>query len=148
MKNITINQLKELFSSDNYNSQFDETNWEFQAHEYYKEYRTEEGEDETKTVFESWRAGYVTIASKTYPTITIEFAYQANGGQNSYIEAHDFEVEIKDITNLSFNFVDEDGDATTLRVHDLDFLDDDWRNDIIANLPTAETDETNKGVSK
>ena len=141
MKNITINQLQELFSSDNYNSKIEETNSEFQAREYYKEYCTEEGEDETKAVFESWRAGYVTLTSKTEPTITIEFAYQANGGQNSYIEAHDFEVEIMDITNLSFNFVDEDGDATTLRVNDLDFLDDDWRNDIIANLPTAETDE-------
>ena len=135
MKNITINQLQELFSSDNYNSKSEETNSEFQAHEYHKEYRTEDGE--TKTVFESWRAGYVTLTSKTDPTITIEFAYQANGGQNSYIDAHDFEVEIMDITQASFNFVDEDGDATTLRVHDLDFLDDDWRNDIIANLPTA-----------
>ena len=141
MKNITINQLKELFSSDNYKSKFEETNSEFQAHEYHKEYRTEEGEGETKTVFESWRAGYVTLTSKTDPTITIEFAYQANGGQDSYIAAHDFEVEIKNITNFSFKLVDEDGDSTTLRANDLDFLDDDWRNDIIANLPTAETDE-------
>ena len=143
MKRITLEQLQELFASDNYNSKIEETNSEFQAHEYHKEYRTEEGEDETKTVFESWRAGYVTLTSKTDPTITIEFAYKANGGQNSYTEAHDFEVEIEDITNLSFKLVDEDGDATTLRVQDLDFLNDDLKIDIIANLPTAEIDETN-----
>ena len=137
MKRITLEQLQELFASDNYNSKIEETNSEFQAHEYYI------GEDETKTVFESWRAGYVTLTSKTDPTITIEFAYKANGGQNSYTEAHDFEVEIEDITNLSFKLVDEDGDATTLRVQDLDFLDDDWKIDIIANLPKVETDETN-----
>ena len=137
MKRITLEQLQELFASGNYNSKIEETNSEFQAHEYHV------GEDETKTVFESWRAGYVTLTSKTDPTITIEFAYKANGGQDSYTEAHDFEVEIEDITNLSFKFVDEDGDATTLRVQDLDFLDDDWKIDIIANLPTAEIDETN-----
>ena len=141
MKNITIDQLQELFANDNYNSKFDETNYEFKLHEYHVEYKTNEGESETKTIFESWRAGYVTLTSKTDPTITIEFAYKANGGQDSYTKAHDFEVEIEDITNLSFNFVDEDGDAETLRVQDLDFLDDDWKNDIIANLPKAETDE-------
>ena len=137
MKNLTINQLQELFASDNYTSQFEETNSEFYTHEY------PVSEDETKTVFESWRAGYVTLASKADPEITIEFSYKANGGQDSYTEAHDFEVEVEDITQISFGLVDEDGDAATLRVQDLDFLDDDWKNDIIANLPVAEIDETN-----
>lgn len=143
MKNITINQLQELFAPDNYTLNFEETNYEFQPHEYHMGYETNEDEGETKTVFESWRAGYVTLTSKTDPTITIEFAYKANGGQNSYTEAHDFEVEVEDITQISFGLVDEDGDATTLRVQDLDFLDDGWKIDIIANLPKAETDETN-----
>ena len=86
-------------------------------------------------------AGWVTLTAKANPEYTITLSYVTNGGQDTYADAFDFELVVEKIKS-SFLIIDEDGETESIKQIDLEFLDDDWKSEIIANFPTAGTDDT------
>jgi hypothetical protein len=108
MKTLTVEQ----FNSLQFSFSVDSASSEFENHPIVDGIDPETGDETYKDCFESWVAGFCTA---NYEGITITFSWIANGGQDSYQDAHDFGIEIepdsKFVVEGGMTLVDEDGDA-------------------------------------
>ena len=88
--------------------QLDGLVFDYSVKETHSNFETNRINDEIK--FDSWKFGTVKATSGD---ITIVFDYQAQGGSNSYKEAHEFEVDIhpsSEFVLTGAELIDEDGD--------------------------------------
>ena len=104
-------------------------------------------EDDERVIFESWVSGYA-VAQNLKRKIIIRFSWVANGGQDTYDDAHNFEITIDENTEFEvkgFTFVDDEGDDITVsdvRSELYDLLNGrEWSNQVFGLLPTAECEE-------
>lgn len=144
MKSMTIEQLEALFQDyDAWRYSTDKTDGNFEAHD------VPISSDEFKTTFESWQAGFVT-ALNSKENISITFSWEANGGQASYEDAHDFTISINSDTFVlsGFDLVDDDGDTISPRGvrHALVNLLEgrEWELEVKALLPEPECEIIDK----
>ena len=143
MPKLTIEQLESSFVNNNNNWSWsvEITAHDFNSHSFY------EGDGEERVTFESWVAGCA-IAKNNKEGFEMSFSWVANGGQDTYEDAHNFQIEINEEPEFEangFTFVDDDGDDITvsdIRSELYELLEGrEWSNQVFDLLPECECEE-------
>lgn len=134
---MTIEQLKDSLENGEWTFTAETIDSNFETHD------ISGTSEEPEIVFDSWQRGRVTA---TKDEMSIEFAWAANGGRDTYESAHEFEITVHpDIFEIDgFEFVDDDGDELEIadvRFDLANFLDGrEWESQVYELLPNPETE--------
>lgn len=138
MLKLSISDLNDR-ALHNFVKEVSVTNQEFNLH---VDSINDEGDNNR---YESWAAGYCTLADDE---VSIEFSWGANGGQDTYELAHEFEIspdpDNSDYTLTGFILVDDNGEEITGWERHLalyEFLKGgEWEQHVRRELPYPETE--------
>ena len=142
-KYLTLKELELSLISDqnDWSWSVEQTVSEFDKHSFY------DGDGEERIIFESFVAGYA-VAQNIKRKLLISFDWYANGGQDTYEDAHKFKINIDENSKFElkgFTFVEDEGDDITVsdvRSELYELLDGrEWSNQVFDLLPTAEYEE-------
>lgn len=143
-KYLTLEELESSFINNNNDWVWtvEQTESEFNEYSFYEDFGKE------RITFESWVAGYA-VAQNLKRKFIISFSWIANGGQETYEEAHKYQIEINEeepeFEIKGFTFVDYEGDDLTLSDVRSDLYEllngREWSNQVFDLLPECECEE-------